>query len=434
MNSIKLLTAAMIGTFVGSSIFSAPVSADAVSDFYKKTRLKLVIGYAPGGGFDRGGRVVARHIVKHIPGKPSVIVQNMPGAGSMRSLNWLYNKGPKDGSVLGHFHISAMREAYIGAAGALFDPRKFYWLGSYTKGSSVLFVRADSGVKTIQDAMKTQVIVGATSPRSGSGAYPLILNQVLGTKFKVVVGYGTTGEGTLAMERGELQGYGAWAWTQLKDRKPKWFKDKFVNVLVNLSVARRDDLPGIPTAVEVAKTDGDKKVLNALLTWELLGRPFVSPPGTDPVRGKALRQAFKAMVETESFKKEIAKASFDVDPILGEAAKKLLDDVYAYPKEITNRARIVFSEMRSIKVAKAKLKKANGLTVSGIKGKGRKMRISFKDSNGKAWKFKTPDKRLSRKTKINGKKAKANQIKKGMVCAVTYYGKGGLAYSANCEG
>jgi tripartite-type tricarboxylate transporter receptor subunit TctC len=427
----------LLGAAFGITSYLAVVSAasaDPISDFYKNTRVKMVIGYSPGGGFDRGGRVVARHVKKYIPGQPSIIVQNMPGAGSMRALNWAYNKGPKDGSILTHFHISAMREAYIGAAGAKFDPRKFYWIGSYTKGSSVLFVRADSGVKTIQDAMKKPVIIGATSPRSGSGAYPLILNQLLGTKFKVVVGYGTTGEGTMAMERGEVQGYGAWAWTQLRDRKAQWFKDNFVNVLVNLSVDRRDDLPGVPHAVEVAKNETDKKVLDALLKWELLGRSFVAPPGTDPQRGKALRQAFAKLVEAHDFKNEIRKASFDVSPIVGEDAQKVISEIYNYPEEVARRARIVFSEMRSIKVAKAKQKKSSGLTISGIKGKGGKMRLTFTDASGKVWKFRANAKGLSKKTKINGKKGKATALKKGMVCAVTYYGEGGLVYSADCKG
>ena len=170
----------MIAGIVGGSMLSATAQADAVSDFYKKTRVKVVIGYPPGGGYNRGGRVVARHIGKYIPGKPRILVQNMPGAGSLRSINWLYNKAPKDGSVMLHFHPSAMREAYIGAAGAKFDPREFYWLGVYTRGSSVLFVRADTGIKTIQDAMKKQVIVGGPSPRAGGGVYPRILNQIIG--------------------------------------------------------------------------------------------------------------------------------------------------------------------------------------------------------------------------------------------------------------
>lgn len=436
MNSLRSLTTVMASSAAAVAILlsSAPVSADAVSDFYKTNRLKLVIGYSPGGGFDRGGRVVGRHINRHLPGNPSVLVQNMPGAGSMRSLRWAFHKAPKDGSVLVHFHPAAMREAYIGAAGAQFDPRKYFWIGSYTKGSSVLFVRSDSGVNTIQDAMKKEVIIGATSPRSGGGVYPRILNQVLGTKFNVVVGYGSTGESTLAMERGEVQGIGAWAWTQLKDRKPKWIEDKFVNVLVLLSSADRDDLKGVPNAVSLAKTEDDKRVLEALLSWELLGRPFVQPPGTNPERGEAMREAFAAMVKTKEFEKDIAKASFDVNPIIGKDAEALLAKLYAYPPEVTERARIVYSEMRNIKVSKAKPKEASGLKVTEVAGKGRKMRINFTDDSGKAWNFKAREKRLSRKTMINGKKAKAGELKAGMVCAVTYYGEGGLVYSADCEG
>lgn len=424
-------TAVAVAMLAGSS---GPATADAISDFYKKTRTKVVIGFSPGGGFDRGGRVVARHINKYIPGKPSMIVQNMPGGGSIRALNWLQAKAPKDGSAIGHFHPAALREAYIGAAGANFKPREFYWLGSYNRERSVTYVRTDSGVKTLQDAMEKEIAIGATSARSGGGVYPRLLNYMLGTKFKVVVGYGSTGESTLATERGEVMGVGSWSWSQLRDRRPKWIKSGFVVPIVQHAVAKHPELPHVPTPLDLAKTEEDKKVLEALLMWQELGRPFAAPPGTHPERGKALRKAFDIMVSKADFKKDIEKASLEVVPIDAKGAYAMLDKLYSYPPEIAKRARIVYAEMRGIKVAKAKPKTAKGLTISGVKGKGRKMRITFKDSSGQTWKFKAREKRLSRKTKINGKKGKAGALKAGMVCSVTYYGKGGLVYSADCKG
>ncbi len=434
---MKKFIPSLIGITVGVLYLlgaASPASADAISDFYKKKRMKLIIGYSPGGGFDRGGRVVARHIFKYIPGKPRIIVQNMPGGGSIRSLNWLFTKGPKDGSVIGHFHPAALREAFIGAAGAFFKPREFYWLGSYNRERSVLFVRSDSGVNSIQEAMQKQVIVGGTSPRSGGGVYPRILNSMLGTKFKVVVGYGSTGESTLAMERGELQGIGSWSWSQLRDRRPQWIKDKFVKVLIFLSIKPHSDLPNVPTPISLAKNEEDRQVLEAIFMWQELGRPFALPPGTDPVRGTVLRKAFATMVTKKDFEKDIRLASLEVSAIVGKDAEALLDKLYAYPKDVVDRARVVYAEMREIKVGKAKKKKVRGLTIANIKGKGRKMKFTFKDASGKTWKFKAREKRLSRKTKINGKKGKAGQLKTGMVCSVTYYGKGGLIYSASCKG
>lgn len=430
----KILAAAVIGAVSSVSMLSATAQADAVSDFYKKTRVKVVIGFPPGGGFNRGGRVVARHIGRYIPGNPRVIAQNMPGGGSLRSLNWLYNKAPKDGSVIGHFHSAAMREAFIGAAGVYFDPRKFYWLGSYLRERAVLFVRSDSGINSIQDAMKKQVIVGGTSPRSGGGVYPRILNSVLGTKFKVVVGYGGTGETTLAMERGELQGVGSWSWSQLRDRRPKWLKDKFVKVLIFHSVKPHKDLPNVPTPLDLAKTEEDRQVLEAILMWAELGRPFALPPGTNSARSKVLRKAFAIMVGKKDFERDINKASLEVDAVIGKDAEALLAKLYAYPKPIVDRAREVYAGMRKIKVPTAKKKKLSGLKIAKVKGKGRKMRITFTDAKGQTWKFKAREKRLGKKTKINGKKSKANKLKKGMVCSVTYYNKGGMVYSANCKG
>jgi tripartite-type tricarboxylate transporter receptor subunit TctC len=434
---MKIMVPSLIGLTAGAVFLAgaaSPAGADAISDYYKKTRMKLVIGFSPGGGFDRGGRVVARHIYKYIPGTPKIIVQNMPGGGSVRALNWLYTKGPKDGSVISHFHPAALREAFIGAAGAFFKPREFYWLGSYNRERSVTYVRTDSGVKTIQDAMKKEVVIGATSARSGGGVYPRILNYILGTKFKVVVGYGSTGESTLATERGEVMGVGSWSWTQLRDRRPKWIKSGFVVPIVQHAVAKHPDLPHVPTPLDLAKNDADRQVLEAILMWQELGRPFAAPPGTDPVRGKALRKAFDIMVTKKDFEVDIKKASLEVVPIDAKGAEELLAKLYSYPKEVVQRARIVYAEMRNLKVAKAKKKKANGLTIAGIKGKGRKMNFTFKDASGKTWKFKAQEKRLSRKTKINGKNGKAGQLKKGMVCSVSYYGKGGLIYSATCKG
>ncbi len=434
MKLSTILATALIATVATASTFSAPASADAVSDYYKNIRLKVIVGFNPGGGYDRGSRVVARHINKYIPGNPRTIVQNMPGAGSLRLLNWLYAKGPKDGSVIAHFHPAAMREAYIGAKGARFDPLKFYWLGVFTRGSSVLFARTDAGAKDLNDAMKMEIVLGATSARSGGGVYPRVLNQVLGTKFKVVVGYGSTGESTMAMERGEVQGVGAWSWTQLRRIQAGWVKSKFITVLALLSVNRRADLPGIPSILEYAKNEEDRKVLEAIMMWEELNRPFIVAPGTDPARAAALRKAFETMVTKADFKRDIEKASLEVNPISGKDSEALLAKLYAYPPKVAERARIVYSEMRKIKIPKAKKKKAKGLTIAKIKGKGRKMRITFTDAKGKKWKFKAREKRLSRKTKINGKKAKAAKLKKGMVCSVTYYGKGGLMYSASCKG
>ncbi|MEE8516957.1 MAG: tripartite tricarboxylate transporter substrate-binding protein [Alphaproteobacteria bacterium] len=410
---------------------ASPATDNAPSEFYKKNRLIVVVGYNPGGGFDRGGRVVARHIVKYIPGKPKVIVRNMPGAGSMRSLNWLYTVAPKDGSVIGHFHPAALREPFLGGRGPKYDPRKFYHIGSYNRERSVTFVRADSGIKTIQDAMKKEVIIGATSPRSGGGVYPMLLNNLLGTKFKVIVGYGGTGESTLAMERGEIQGVGSWSWSQLKMRKAKWLKDKFVNVLIQLSIAKHPDLPNIPTPLDLAETEEDRQVIEAIFMWQEMGRPFAAPPGTDPVHGAALRKAFDTMVTKDDFKKGIERASLEVNALSAKGVEKLLDKLYSYPQKVIDRGRTIYAEMRSTKLSKAKKKKAKGLKLVTVKAKGKRVKWTFKDAKGKTWKFKTHDRRT--KVKVGGKKAKRKDVKIGMTCSVSYYGEGGLAYNTSCK-
>ncbi|MGY9005548.1 MAG: Bug family tripartite tricarboxylate transporter substrate binding protein [Alphaproteobacteria bacterium] len=425
---LSIVGLALVGGLSGQS-----ASADAISDFYKKTRLKVIVGYSPGGGFDRGGRVVGRHIGKYIPGTPKTIVQNMPGGGSMRSLNWLAQKAPKNGAAIAHFHPAAVREHLLGGKGVKFDPRKFTWLGSYNRERAVTFVRAGRGIKNIQDAMEREVIIGATSPRSGGGAYPQIMNHVLGTRFKVVVGYGSTGESTLAMERGEVHGIGSWSWSQIKSRKKKWLKDKFINVLIHVSIAKHPDLPHVPTPLDLAKTKGDRDVLEMIFGYQELGRPFAAPPGTHAERGKALQAAFNKMVKQEDFKKAIEIAGLEVSAMDNKQVMVLLNKFYGLPAKTLNRGKTIYAEMRSGRLSKAKKKKTKGLKLVKVKGKGRKMKLSFKDKSGKTWKFKAREKKLGKKLKINGKKAKVKNMKPGMVCTISYYGVGGLAYSANCK-
>lgn len=428
----QLALSGVAGALLAGAV-AGPAAADAVLDFYKGNRLTVAIGFAPGGGFDRGGRVVAKHIIRYMPGKPTSVVQNMPGGGSLRVLNWLQTRAPRDGSAIAHFHPAAVREALLGGQGVRFKPRQFTWLGSYNRERAVTFVRADTGIKTIQDAMKKEVVIGATSPRSGGGSYPRVMNNMLGTRFKVIVGYGSTGESTLAMERGEVQGIGSWSWSQLKTRRSKWVKEGFVNVLIFVAIAKHPDLPNVPTPLELARNEQDRKVLEMIFGYQEMGRPFAAPPGLPADRARALRNAFDEMVTKADFKKDIEIAGLEVTPMDHKEVLGFLNKVYALPQTLIDRGRTVYAEMRSAKLSKAKLKKTKGLRIAKIKGKGRKMRLTFTDAKGETWKFKAREKRLSRKTMIDGKKAKASELKVGQVCTVSYYGRGGLVYAADCK-
>ena len=405
-------------------------SADAIADFYKENRFNLVIGYSPGGGFDRGGRIVAKHIVQYIPGQPTIVTQNMPGGGSMRALNWLYVKAPKDGTAMAHFHPAAVREDLMGGTGVEFDARKFYWIGSYNRDRAVTFVRSDSGIKTIQDAMKKEVVLGATSPRSGGGVYPRVVNAILGTKFKVIVGYGSTGESTLAMERGEVQGIGSWTWSQLKVRQADWVKNKFVNVLLQLSVSKHRDLPDVPTPLDLATSDEQRKLLHMIFVWQDMGRPLAMPPGTDLVRGKVIRAAFDKLMTDKAFEKDIIKGGLEVDPMGAAEVDDLLAKLYALPKATLDRGRTVYADMRSSKLSEATKKKLSGAKLVKVATKGSRTKIELQDNSGKSWKFNATRRT---KVKVGGGKAKPTALKAGMTCDVTFFGNGGLAYNANCK-
>ena len=316
--------------------------ADEVADFYKGKTVQLVVGYGPGGGYDVYARVLSRHIGKHIPGNPTIVVQNMPGAGSLRAANYLYGVAPKDGTVFGTF---ARNMPLLGLLktnqNVQFDPRKFTWLGSsssYENDAYLLLVRKDAKVKSVEDARRPggpPIILGSTAEGTSSDAMPVVLRDMLGFNIKQISGYTDSGVLFMAMERNEVEGRTV-GLSAVRSNKPEWLQPYgLMQALVVFGRAtRHPDLPNVPTARELAKTDRERTLIEILEVPYLLSRPYAAPPDVPPARAKALQEAFMAAHKDPAYLEEAAKLNIDVSPVSGQEILQLIDRIAATPPDV----------------------------------------------------------------------------------------------------
>src|SRR6266404_6068448 len=271
------LTMLVAATLLGATASLA--AADDVADFYRGKRINFVIGYGTGGGYDIYARLFARFIGEHIPGNPTVVPQNMPGAGSRRAANWLYAVAPKDGTVLACLGQATPTDQALGQPGIQFDARKFNWIGNLVVVNNIMFVSAASGVATIDDATKKTVSIGATGASSPSVLYPQVSNNLLGTRFKIVPGYSGGGDINLAVERRELDGRGSDSWASMKSTHADWVNERLVNILFQIGPRREVDLPDVPLWRDHGQTDEQRQILDILSGDIAVGRPILTAPG-----------------------------------------------------------------------------------------------------------------------------------------------------------
>jgi tripartite-type tricarboxylate transporter receptor subunit TctC len=340
---MRLGTLAAAGLALAAAALGAgTVRADAVSDFYKGRQVNLIVGYGTGGGYDVYARVLARHMTKHIPGNPNIIIQNMPGAGSLVAANYLYNVAPKDGSAFGAFSRTiAVLGLLPGNTKAKYDPRQFTWLGSsssYANDAYVLLIRKDAKVKSLEDARKMDgppIILGSTAEGSTSDAIPTVLRELIGLNVKAVSGYRDSGILFLAMERGEVDGRTV-GLSAIRSNKPDWIKpDGMMRILVVFGrPTRHPDFPDVPTGREIAKGPREKQIIEVLDIPYLLSRPYAAPPGVPADRAKALQSAFMATHKDSEYLAETAKLDIDVSPIDGQQILKLIDQVSKLPPDM----------------------------------------------------------------------------------------------------
>jgi tripartite-type tricarboxylate transporter receptor subunit TctC len=315
---------------------AGPAAAQTVEEFYKGKTIDLVISFTAGGGYDAYARLMARHIGDHIPGKPTIVPRNMPGGGGRVAGNYLYNVARKDGTVLAVIDQSLALEQARGDKTIQFDAVKFNWIGNPAAENNTTVTWHTSPVKTIEDAKKQEVPIGATGNNT-SAQFPKAMNALVGTKFKVVYGYPGGNDINLAMERGEVAGRGSNSWGSWKGTRPDWIRDKKINILVQIGLKKTADLPDVPLLMDLASNPEDKAVLRLLSSPTAIGRPLLAPPGVPADRVKALRAAFDAMLKDPAFIEEAKKQNLDIEPVPGEELQQIVAEIAGAPKASIDR-------------------------------------------------------------------------------------------------
>ena len=313
-------------------------AAQSPSEFYKGKNIDLLIGYSVGGAYDLYARVLARHLPKYIPGNPTVVPKNMEGAGSLRLANLLYNVLPKDGSAFGIIGRGTGFDPLLGNKSAQFDGPKYTWIGSANNEVSICVAWHTTGITKFEDMLTKELVVGGTSASADTDQFPRITNGVLGTKMRVITGYPGGNEVGLAMERGEVQGRCGWSWSSVKSTHQQWYDQKKINILVQLALSKHPELPNVPLIIDLAKTDEQRQILKLIFARQVMGRPFLAPPGVPADRAAALRKAFMDTMQDKDFLMDAEKAQMEITPVPGDQLQTLVKEIYATPPDIVQKA------------------------------------------------------------------------------------------------
>src|SRR6516165_6934896 len=310
--------------------------ADSVADFYKGRSVSMIIGYSVGGGYDAYARLLAHYFGRHIPGEPSIVPQQMTGAGSLRAANYLFSVAPKDGSVLGTFSRSMGIAPLLGQAE--FDSRKFTWLGSMTDDDTTCVTWNSSPIKTWSDFLSKPSKLGGLGADADPDIWALLYKNVFGAKAQLVSGYPGTNDVVLAMERGEVDGLCGLSWSTIKTRHAEWLANYSANIIVQAALKKEPEIADVPLATDLVRNPEQLKIMRLLLTSQAMARPFAAPPDIPAERKAALVAAFDATMRDGDFVAEAQKLSFDVRPVGASTIDSLLAEVYATPKDVLARA------------------------------------------------------------------------------------------------
>jgi len=318
--------------------------AQGVADFFRGKTITMLIGYTSGGGYDLYARVLSKHMGRHIPGSPSIVPQNMPGAGSLRLANVLYNTAPKDGLTLGMIGRGMAMEPLIGASQPQYDARKFTWLGSGSDQVSLCATWHTSPVKSWSDMLTTPFTVGGEGSGSDPDMFAMMIRNLFGVKVRLVSGYPGGNEINLAMERGEVDGRCGWSWSSIKITKPDWITGRKINLLLQMALQKSRELPDVPLITDFAGSERERQILRLILARQQMGWPFLAPPDLPPERAQALRQAFDATMKDAEFLAEAKQRRLDVNPMTGAEIDRLVDDLYRTPPEVIAATKAVIAE------------------------------------------------------------------------------------------
>jgi tripartite-type tricarboxylate transporter receptor subunit TctC len=316
---------------------AAPAFAQTPAEFYKGRTIELDISSSVGGGYDVHGRLLARHMSKHMPGSPIIVPKNVEGAGGLRLANMLFNTAPRDGTVFGILLRSVPFEPMFGNKAAQFDAGKFSWIGSTSSEVSICVAWHTSGVATFDDLLTKDLAVGSLGPGSDLSSFAKTINGVFGTRMQIVHGYPGGNEVMLAVERGELGGRCAWSWSAAKATRREWIEQKRVNIFVQTALRKHPDLPNVPLILDLAKTDEDRDILKLVFGRQEFAWPYLAPPGVPADRLAALRKAFMETMKDLEFLADAEKAKLDVMPMPGEDIEKLVADIYATPAGLVQK-------------------------------------------------------------------------------------------------
>jgi tripartite-type tricarboxylate transporter receptor subunit TctC len=348
MNGYCIRTAAFGGlwwravTSIAFALMMQAAEAQTPEEFYRDKQVRLTIGYPAGSGYDIYARLLASHLGRNIPGRPTVIAENMPGAGSLSAMNHIYTRAARDGTVIGAVNRSvplAPLLQTVGADSIHFDPLKFTWLGSMSKEFTIGFVWTASGIATFDDLRRRQVTTGTAAVTADGFVFPNMMNRMLGTKLKIILGYPGTNDVFLAVERGELDGYFGGTLSSLLTTYPGWIKDGKVKILVQIALEKAPQLPNVPLVTDFVKDDEQRQALKLVLAPQTMGRPYLAPPDVPKDRADALRAAFDQTMTDPAFVADAKKLGIEVSPIGGAQILGLLKELYATAPSVVAVAR-----------------------------------------------------------------------------------------------
>jgi tripartite-type tricarboxylate transporter receptor subunit TctC len=315
-----------------------PGAASAQADFYRGKTINIIVGFGPGGGYDFYPRLMARHMGKYIPGNPAIVVQNMEGAGSMRAANYVYGTAPKDGTVIAAVNQNIPMFRMLGGKSAYYEPEKFQWLGTMTSSNGTLYTWHTSQTKTIEDAMTRETLLGGAGTNSDSHIFPTMLNNLIGTKFKVIKGYASGGrEISIAIERGEIEGRGGNTWASLVGGNPDWVTQKKINILIQVGLQREPDLPDTPLLLDFAKSEDDKQVVSLVSLPTEIGFGQWMAPEVPADRLATLRHAYAMALQDPAFLGEAQARGMMIRPKTGEQLGELVRTAAATPQAVRDR-------------------------------------------------------------------------------------------------
>lgn len=314
----------------------------AAADYFAGKSIDLIVGAPPGGGYDIYARLVGKHLGRHVPGTPNIVVKNMPGAGSAKAAQFIATMAPKDGTAIAGIMPGAIMGPLLDERQeALFDPTKVQYVGTANSGTRVCATLKTSKIQTFEDTQKIKAKFGGSAPNDSTFEYGYLHKNTSGAIYDVVAGYRGTAEMALAMERGELDGICGWDWSSFKSQKPEWLRDNKANVLLQVSLEPHPELTkmGVPTVFQFVKDPTDRKVVELIISQTVFHRSYIAPPGTQPAQLATLRAAFDATMKDKQFLEDADRMRVDIDPLSGAQVQDVVAKLYASPRDIVERAK-----------------------------------------------------------------------------------------------